>query len=41
MTNEEIIEKRNDPVGGEKHSHPSFGMLSFVVKCNMSRKGSV
>ena len=29
MTNEEIIEKRNDPVGGEKHSHPSFGMLGF------------
>lgn len=29
MIEEEIIEKRNDSLGGEKHSHLSFGMLCF------------
>lgn len=26
---EEVIEKNDGPLGGERHKHPSFGMLSF------------
>ena len=26
---EEIVEKTDGPLGGERHKHPSFGMLSF------------